>query len=248
MPAMARHTDPTYIRRGFSHTFSLTTLSGDRTTADPVISGTLKVFLRGELLYEDTGPMSGGTVSSVMSAADTEGKDGGPILEVWTVITAEGQTDILKDGWLVRYFPSPTLTDQDLLDENPDLLAIAGPSVDKFELFHKRAWSAILRKLFRMGRRAELVLSPSQLWDVEYHETMARISGYFWQTMGDRRWFEERADHRIMAREAWSDMLLQYDLDEDGRPDERWTYPATPLVRTGRASRHGGRPLVHRRG
>ena len=92
----------------------------------------------------------------------------------------------------------------------------------------------------------ELILSPSQLWDVEYHETVSLIAEYYWQTMGDQKWRDTAKDHRSMALDAWGAVLLQYDLDEDGLPDEKWTYPATPLIRMGRASTHGGWPLASR--
>jgi hypothetical protein len=239
---IARNTEPRYIVRDRDTALAVQCFSPDRSTAAAIVAADLRLYLRGELVYEELGilPSPADTVSTTVTGAPPD-KALGPTLEHWTIEALIGLgpttdfTDILIDGWLVRYFPSPTLVDQDLLDLNPDLLAVAGTSITTFETFHKRAWSAILRRLFRQGRRPELNLSPSQLWDCQYHLTMSSISRYFWQTMGDERWRIEAREQFVMYDDAFNAAILQYDQGQDGTPDEGWTYPASPVVRTGRA-------------
>jgi hypothetical protein len=241
---IARNPEPRYVVRDRSSDLSVQCYAPDRSTAATLVSADLRLYLRSELVYEETGifPSPDDTVTVTLDGPDVfETRQYGPLLEHWTVEALIGGgpavdfTDILIDGWLVRYFPSPTLVDQDLLDLNPDLLAVAGSSITTFENFHKRAWSAILRRLFRQGRRPELNLSPSQLWDCQYHLTVSLISRYFWQTMGDERWRIEAREQFDMYDSAFNAAILQYDHGGDGTPDEPWTYPASPVVRTGRA-------------
>lgn len=264
-PLLARQTEPVFLARNRTNLLTVQTVTDDRSTPGSLVASAneVRVYLRGELIHEalmlSPTVFVGDTVQTTMLLADVAEKAFGPILIHWRVLPVNpddnGHADILQDGWLVRYFPSPTLTDQDLLDVNPDLLDMAGPSVvivtganagqPGFETFHRRAWSKVIRRLFRLGRRVELVLSPSQLWDIEFHTTMELISRYFWQTMGDQKWRDDAADHRAMKEEAWGAALVQYDFNENGLPDETWTYPTQPNIRMGRERNYTrGLPLT----
>lgn len=245
MSVVVRNTESLAVERYRTNTATVVAFKPDRATAAALTAATVEVFLGGTLLVERVAATSVAADTATYDLLQTviDGKDWQPVLFVWYLTDdTTDVTTVLQDGWLVRYFPSPTLVDQDLLDYNPDLLVMSGLS--NFSTFHKRAWSKVQRRLFRLGKRIELVLTPSQLWDVEFHQTMMLISGYFWQTMGDERWRIERKEQKAMLREAWGEALMQYDLDEDGRPDETWSQPMENLIRVARA-REGGSLMDH---
>lgn len=212
------------IIRGEDNVITATWSQGGATvTPTP---GTVRIFDSGgqDVLSATPFTVVSNVATYTLAAAVTEDL----LLEQgWTVEWAgvglpDGTTrTFVAEAALVRYVLAPPASQRDLYRRysrlNPEHRS---PMVSDLNLDDKLrdAWREIEDRLYRNGRRSELVMSPAQFRTPHRELALAMI----FEDLRSANWeaYQEIAAELRAGFEAlWSQLVFQYDADQDGVPD-----------------------------
>lgn len=228
-----RYQLPRFIERGVTQTLSLDVYN-DAGSQQTITSGTLTIYAGGSALSGVDGVAVSGGAPGTYSLADTATSGEGLSdrwLEVWSVAISGTDYVFRRPAYLVRHKLYPTITDTDITDRYDDLDDYLDSDTTTFQAYRDAAWVIVNRDLIKRGRRPELVMDSYSVAEAHIHKTFELVFGDFASKVGSPGRYEERERyHRDMYRREWEDMVLTYDADEDGTPDEEERQSGMPTV------------------
>lgn len=140
----------------------------------------------------------------------------------WVITHAGGTVRFVQSMAVVsRHLLYPVITDRDLYSRqnllNPSHHATIAPSdITTWQDQLDEAWVEILGRIWGLGRRPALVLSPDALRAPHLYLTLALIyEGPCFRVES------ERPDYRTMYDHAWASVRWVYDENDDGAPDAK---------------------------
>lgn len=142
--------------------------------------------------------------------------------ERWVLLMPDGTTRRPRRRCaLSRYLLELPVSEDDLVSgRHPDLRAQLGQYGKSLFPYIDSAWSEVLRRLWKVNRWPELMLSTSAFQDVVREEAYAAIFEFlFRQTAGTNRWERLMDKHEARAQAEWDQLKSLIDADLDGLAD-----------------------------
>ncbi len=142
----------------------------------------------------------------------------------WTPVMP-GETDARKfrrEAVVTLFRLVPPVAEQDLVTGNyPDLRDQLGDFGNNLQPFLDEAWGWFLRKLFKVGRWPDLMISTQDAFDPVREQAWYRVFRFlFRRTRGtDNRFEKLMEDHRDASLNEWNSMTARWDEDHDGVAD-----------------------------
>lgn len=243
---------PDIIQSGRPCTVSITlTTSGATVTPS---AATFTLYTPGQtapVLDAVSATISGaGVVSYNIAAAVLDptlsGRNFGPgWLEVWTLTVGGVDLTYNRPAALSIRPIVPTVSDDTLLAEHPDMIAYAVQGTTTLQTVREAAWGDIVRRWLQAG---------GSTWNIAdsglFHEAHRELSlSKFWRntakSQGNESLVELGESHRKAYEAAWTRISVQYDRDQDGRIDDPDDIEPNPVVihrSATRATRRSARP------
>ena len=159
------------------------------------------------------------------------GREFGPgWMETW-VLTIDGGDLTYNPPAAMSIRPiTPTVSDETLLAEHPDILAYAASGTTTLQTVREAAWGDIVRRWLQSGG-ATWVIADSSVFH-EPHRELALAK--FWRNTAKSQGNDALVDlgeqHRKSYEAAWSRISAQYDRDQDGRLDDPEARESGPVV------------------
>lgn len=158
----------------------------------------------------------------------------------WTLVISASTYVFENEAALCRKALSPVVTDADLYRRVSSLdPSGAAPisSLTDYQDYLDEAWAVIQMRLIGAGNRPNLILSPASLREAHLCLTLALI----FEDLSSRlnAAYEARAaDYRNQYQDAWKNIKLVYDADDDGQAESKGRTSAIPTYwLCGRGSR-----------
>ena len=231
---ITRYQLPTFIARGVSQSLSLDVYN-DAGAQQTASSGTVTIYKGGSVLsgvdtvaVTTTGPPAAYT----LGASSTSGESlSDRWLLLWSLTISGTAYTFRQPAYLVRHVLYPTITDTDITDRYDDLDDYLDSDTTTFQTYRDAAWVVLNRDLIKRGRRPELIIDSYAVAEAHLHKTCELIFRDFASKAGvDGRYRELQRDHADAYLREWDTMVLQYDSDEDGMPDEERRQSGQPVV------------------
>jgi hypothetical protein len=208
-------------------------------------------FPDGRVVYEATGLLPDGDGAVAVSIPSSAlSLTGDPPIElgelyqsVWTFIAlpgVAGEVEVRRGAAVARFQLHPPVAQIDMLaGEYPDLVDQLGSQGDDLQPYLDKAWGWCLRRLFRIGRWPDLLVTVEDLTDTLEHRTLFGVFKYlFSRTSGDgSRWKELMDYHRDQAEREWTALSGRWDDNHDGRADHLERQPAGGVLHRNAAPR-----------
>ena len=227
------------IVRGQTQTLSLDVYN-DTGAQQTSTSGTLTLYAGSRVVVDGEAITPGAPSTYSLSASDTASLSlADNWLEVWSLTIGGTAYTFQREAYLVRRELQPHITDLDLEADHTDLDDYRHAWLSDFSSHRSEAWTAIQETLIAKGRRPQLVVSSWALRKVHKLATLQRIFHAHWVSTGDESSREVAAEKAEMLADAWGDVVLTYDEDEDGTigASESNSRTATPTWWTNTAPR-----------
>lgn len=148
---------------------------------------------------------------------------------------------------VARFVLLPPIADVDLIRGNyPDLLdnlggfRFAGANGEAtLQPFIDEAWGWVIRKLYKVGRWPDLLVSTQDVFEVTRERAWFLIFRFLFRSSGgDASRFERLMDlHRTGADKEWTSLSGRWDQNHDGIADSEDRDPATAIVHRNAAPR-----------
>lgn len=203
---------PLEIVRGVNNALSIT-LEDEDTGVNVTVAASadgVAVKLGTTTLESPTVTPGDPSTATLLAASTTDKTLGAKVLLVWDL---DG-VDYIQSGTLVRWAYSPNITDADITADFPNLLSLGG--LTDAIAFRKKASQVIQRKLWKNGKRPELILDGWALTDAHVALTRSLIGTYYWASTGDERWKDYGESQMVKFQTEWEGLSFKYDEDEDG--------------------------------
>ena len=168
---------------------------------------------------------SPGILTAAIDAADLPTatlSEGENYREEWTVVTPGGESRSIRRTVVLGSFElHPPVREADLVaGEYPDLVTQLGPYTSTgLKPFMDQAWSEVCRKLHRRGISPDILVEPSDVYDLFRHTTYERVFRALLKFQDTERWRELWQFHLGEKRAALAGLGLTVDRDRDGNPD-----------------------------
>lgn len=140
--------------------------------------------------------------------------------EVWNLVLADRTEVVDREAALCVRALHPPASDQDLLDEYPNLNRMRGADVASFQGFLDSAWKEILETLFLEGFLPYRLKSSWALRVPQRELALAKIFTFFASAQGKGNYLELAKTHRDAYKAAWTAKTFTVDNDDDGRVDD----------------------------
>lgn len=144
----------------------------------------------------------------------------------WRLTLAGVRVTFRSSAGLVLCVPYPVVSDRTIYGRVP-LLDASAPGAIVRASSHQGAiddaWRTIRKRLQRSGPRAHLVVDQDDLAEPHLCLTIARI----FEGLGvvKPEFLEQAKRYEQEYEGAWTDLDLEYDVDDDGEPDQRHRSP-----------------------
>ena len=242
-PYTARFAAPDTIQRGVANTLSLP-IYRDRTLQVPTATaplgvGTLSLFDHDHLAVVDEQAVSvvGGIATYAIAAAtlpDTLTLSD-RWQERWTLTLGGVSVQFWRDAALGLRRLHPVVTDADMERLHFELRAWQAQDRTSLQDYLDAAWDDICARLWGIGRRPYLIMSPWSLRQIHLYDSLAKVFRDFGASSSrDGKYATLAGDYAAMAEQGWATLKLSYDADEDNRisPDDRMR-SGEPVIFTG---------------
>jgi len=166
-----------------------------------------------------------GVVSYTIAAAVLDptlpGRTYGPgWLESWSVTIGGVDYPFNRPAALSVRPIVPTVSDETLLSEYPDLLAYSVQGATTFQAIRETAWGDIVRRWLQGGGATWNIADSSLFHEAHRELTLAKQWRLSAKSHGNDALVELAKEHRQSYEAAWSRIAAQYDRDQDGRIDD----------------------------
>lgn len=170
-------------------------------------------------------------------------------LQLWSLtISGEPNPRVWRrEMALARYALQPVVTEQDLLDEYPRLLAQVSKVADSFQPWIDAAWRQIIRALIGRGALTYLLVSNYALADWHRNLALYLVLKELYRGQPGEQWRTLMDTHKTAADAAAVSFNSTLDADHDGAPDDSSRASVATIVHvnaaptTGRISSSRGR-------
>jgi hypothetical protein len=164
-----------------------------------------------------------GTVSANVGASvlpETLGLGEG-YSERWTLTVGGLVRSAVRQAVLARFELHPMVAEAELVEgEYPDLQAALGNYGQTLQAFMDAAWNELLRILAKYGTWADILVEPSDLYDLYRQLVFERVFRSLSKMQeGNERWARLWEHHRDEMRAARDGLRVQVDRDRDGLAD-----------------------------
>lgn len=142
-------------------------------------------------------------------------------LEEWALTLGGVAKTFRRDAALVRTAPPRVVSTADLEQRHPELRGQYPAGDTNWERAIEEAHISVELELLKRGRRPYLVISPWSLREPELLFALAYAFRSIATYSGEESRFSQLADkYERMAKAAMTDLVLTYDGDNTGVPDE----------------------------
>lgn len=184
-----------------------------------------------------------------LSAFDTYDLELGQLYQArWYPVFSLGDVQTFRREVVVaRFVLRPPVADVDLTRGNyPDLLdnlggfRFAGSNGEAtLQPFIDEAWGWVIRKLYKVGRWPDLLVSTQDVFEVTRERAWFLVFRFLFRSSGgDASRFERLMDlHRTGADKEWTSLSGRWDQNHDGFADDEDRDPASAIVHRNAAPR-----------
>lgn len=171
------------------------------------------------------------TIPAATLDATVSGRDyGAGWMETWAV-TIGGVVYTRNRPAAMSIRPiEPTVSDQDLIDEHSDLLALAPSGTTNLEKYRASAWGDILRRWIREGGCLWNIGNPGLFFECERELALGKFFMDIAKNDGNEGYQQAYEHHRREYAAKWKAIAAQYDRDQDGRLDDPDSVEAGPTI------------------
>lgn len=223
-PVTVRVPLPYDLPRGRAHTITAPLYRDGAAVAASAATCTIYNAAGTEVSTTASATVPSGVPTLVIDSDDLDGQSYGSGWRVeWEITHAGGVIPSRHEAALVRSALPPVITDDDLYRRHkgldPDAPAGQALSVrTDYQDSIDEAWTEIILRLYSVGRRPYLVMSPSGLRECHLYLTLSLIFDDL-STGAGLQYMETAARYRQQFEAAWSRLSLVYDSDDDGEVD-----------------------------
>lgn len=148
--------------------------------------------------------------------------------EWWDLTVETVSRPVRRLVTLARFELHPPMTVLDITEgEYPDLeqqlgdYSTTASGDTQLQTFMDKAWDHCMRRLWRMGSPAVLLVDSGDVFDWYRHETLQRVFKALLTMQANERWRELWEYHRDEARAAKDGLRPVQDRDQTGIPDNK---------------------------
>jgi len=217
-PIAARFAGPELLERGRTATIRCA-LYRDGALVVPD-SGTVAIYRSDGTLVVSAAV----TVASSMATYTTPSFSAEQLGEGWRVewmLVVAGATHTFdRPAALCRRRLFPVLVEADLVRRHSDLAALRPSSLSSYQDYLDDSWEEILHQIRQKGSLPQLIASPEDLKYVHLYRALELIFRDFAVSQSaDGKWPFLAADYAKQYQQAWNQLSLKYDSNEDGKAD-----------------------------
>lgn len=141
--------------------------------------------------------------------------------EEWTLTIAGVVRSFRRMVVLSRFELHPPVSEVQLVGaEYPDLVTNLGNFGQTLQPYIESTWAELLRLLARYGTWADILVEPSDVFDLHRHMVFERVfRSLFKMQEGNERWRELWLFHRDEMRATREGLKVQVDRDRNGLAD-----------------------------
>jgi hypothetical protein len=217
----ARNALPVFLTRGRANAIAITVVdsAGDAAT---IASGTIDVWDASgvKVVDEIAVAVSPATYTVLAAVVPVTLALSGNWQIGWNLTIGSTAYRFIQPAHLVRWTLKAPVVESDVTTRHSEASDLLSASQDLSDIL-TAAWERILRRLLQAGRMPWLVLDSFSLFDTHLSETMHMLYLDAHASVGGSGKYLEMADfYRTESDRLFGQLVLTYDDDEDGLPDE----------------------------
>lgn len=161
------------------------------------------------------------TIPAAVLDHTLDGRDYGTgWMEVWDITISGTAYQWSRPAAMALRPISPSVSDETLLAEHPDLLAIAPSGTTTFQTYRDSAWGDIVRRWLREGGAVWPIANPSIFHEAHRELSLGKLFANIGKSDGNQAFMDTASAHRRQYESAFTAIVAQYDRDQDGRLDD----------------------------
>lgn len=217
----ARFSGPEMIEAGRSNALTCP-LYRDGAVVAPA-SGTFTLTRSdGSVVVSGAASIVSSVATYTVTSGDTSAETRGDTYQVeWTLVVSGTTYRFRRRCVIGRSRLHPVVTDADLTEgRHSDLARVLPAARTTFQLWLDESWKELLHQLELKGSLPNLIMEPEKLRYLHMFMALEALFNDASMTPNSDRWAAQRDRYAAKVTAAWRDLVVRFDADDDGVPDQ----------------------------